>query len=55
MSGCTVQVWGRLAEGIEQALTRRYGADAFQLLLEVGRVDAPAPPASHFRRLVAGT
>jgi len=24
-------------------------------LLEVGRVNAPAPPASHFRQLVAGT
>jgi len=49
------QVWGRLTEDIERALTSRYGPDAFDLLLEVGRVSAPAPPSSHFRQLVAGT
>jgi len=48
-------VWGQLTQDIEADLTRRYGPQAFELLLEVGRVNAPAPPASHFRQLVAGT
>jgi len=45
------QVWGRLSADIEKAL----GPDDVELLLEVGRITAPAPPASHFRVFVAGT
>jgi hypothetical protein len=45
------QVWGKLNKDIEAAL----GPDDVELLLEVGRVTAPAPPASHFRVFVAGT
>jgi hypothetical protein len=48
-------VWGKLSDDIEADITRRWGPRAFELLLEVGRVNAPAPPASHFRQLVAGT
>ena len=48
-------VWGKLTQDIEADITRRWGSRAFELLLEVGRVNAPAPPASHFRQLVAGT
>jgi len=48
-------VWGKLTKDIEADITRRWGPRAFELLLEVGRVNAPAPPASHFRQLVAGT
>jgi len=45
------QVWGKLSADIEKAL----GPDDVELLLEVGRVTAPAPPVSHFRVFVAGT
>jgi hypothetical protein len=54
-AGLHRQVWGRLTDDIEAALDDRYGPGAFDLLLEVGRVNAPAPPATHFRQLVAGT
>jgi hypothetical protein len=47
------QVWGHLTDDIERALADNYGG--IDLLLEVGRVNAPAPPASFFRQLVAGT
>jgi hypothetical protein len=43
-------VWGRLRDDIEQAL----GPENFNLLLSIGRVASPPPPASHFRPLVAG-
>ncbi len=46
-------VWGRLRDDIEVALDTAFGPAAFDMLLEVGRVSAPAPPASHFRSLVA--
>jgi hypothetical protein len=49
------QVWGKLPADIEAALVERYGHDAFNLLLEVGRVRGPSPPASHFRKLVGET
>jgi hypothetical protein len=49
------QVWGKLPADIEASLNERYGPDAFNLLLEVGRVRGPAPPASHFRKLVGET
>lgn len=54
-AGLHRQVWGRLTDDIEQALNSYYGPGAFELLLEVGRVNAPAPPATHFRQLVSGT
>ena len=54
-AGLHRQVWGRLDDDIESAITRRWGHRAFELLLEVGDVKAPAAPASHFRQLVAGT
>ncbi len=50
------QVWGKLPADIEADLRKRYGHDAFNLLLEVGVVRrGPAPPASHFRKLVGET
>ncbi len=49
------QVWGKLPADIEANLTERYGRHAFNLLLELGRVRGPAPPASHFRKLVGET
>ncbi len=49
------QVWGKLPADIEADLTKRYGHNAFNLLLEVGRVREPAPPASNFRKLVGET
>ncbi len=49
------QVWGKLTADIEADLTRRYGPQAFNLLLELGRVCGPAAPASHFRKLVGET
>ncbi len=49
------QVWGKLPADIEAALLKDYGPDAFNLLLELGRVRGPAPPASHFRKLVGET
>jgi hypothetical protein len=54
-AGMHRQVWGKLSADIEASLTERYGSEAFVLLLEVGRVTSPPPPASHFRALVAGT
>ena len=48
-------VWGPLPKDIEADITRRYGHDAWRMLLEVGRVAAPAPPASNFRKLVGQT
>lgn len=46
-------VYGRLRDDIEAALDTAFGPAAFDMLLEVGRVSSPAPPASHFRELVA--
>jgi hypothetical protein len=59
-AGLHRQVWGRLTDDIEHALADNYGpangsGGGIDLLLEVGRVKAPAPPASFFRQLVAGT
>jgi hypothetical protein len=60
-AGLHRQVWGHLTDDIERALADNYGpaangsAGGIDLLLEVGRVGAPAPPASFFRQLVAGT
>lgn len=49
------QVWGQLPKDIEAAIHKRYGSDAFNILLSMGRIHAPAPPASHFRKLVGET
>jgi hypothetical protein len=59
-AGLHRQVWGHLTDDIERALADNYGAAingsaGIDLLLEVGRVGTPAPPASFFRQLVAGT
>jgi len=54
-AGLHRQVWGKLPADIEADITRRWGPDAWRMLLEVGRVSAPAPPASNFRKLVGQT
>jgi hypothetical protein len=47
--------WRDLASDIRSALETKYGPDAFNILLQVGRVMRPAPPNSHFEKLIGKT